>query len=151
MTKTTVSNIVLLWLAWLVVLLSFQWIVTTRLQIKHPTMPFSGRSPNAAVQQQRQELPARTISEPAGRLGFEYYVGIAVGGYDDPDAGAVVNPGTGKEVVKNYSFFPFYPYVMRAFALPLKILRLNPIATASLAESLSLHWAHSRDCLPYGI
>jgi hypothetical protein len=60
-------------------------------------------------------------------------VGIAVGGYDDPDAGAVVNPETGQEVIKNYSFFPFYPYVMRAFALPLKILGLNPIATVSLA------------------
>jgi hypothetical protein len=37
-------------------------------------------------------------------------------------------------VIRNYSFFPFYPYVMRAFALPLRLLGLeNPLAAASLA------------------
>ena len=134
MTKTTVSNIVLLWLAWLVVLLSFQWIVTTRLQIKHPDY--------AVFWTKSQTLPSSNsdkiyLLEPflnrQVAWDSEYYVGIAVGGYDDPDAGAVVNPETGKEVIKNYSFFPFYPYVMWVFALPLKILGLNPIATASLA------------------
>ena len=38
MKKTTVYNIVLLWLAWVVIILSFQWIVTTRLEIKHPDL-----------------------------------------------------------------------------------------------------------------
>jgi hypothetical protein len=36
-------------------------------------------------------------------------------------------------VIKNYSFFPLYPYVMRAFALPFEWIGLNPIAAASLA------------------
>jgi hypothetical protein len=60
-------------------------------------------------------------------------VGIAAGGYDDPKAGTAVNPWTGQKVIKNYSFFPFYPYIMRVFALPLKLFGLNPIAAASLA------------------
>jgi Gpi18-like mannosyltransferase len=63
----------------------------------------------------------------------EYYVGIAVGGYADPEAGQVVNPATGQPVIKNYSFFPLYPYLMRGLAYPLSVLGLNPIATASLA------------------
>ena len=40
MTKTTVSNIALLWLAWVAIILSFQWIVTTRLQIEHPDLVY---------------------------------------------------------------------------------------------------------------
>ena len=60
-------------------------------------------------------------------------MGIAVGGYDDPQAGTVVNPATGLPVIKNYSFFPLYPYVMKAFIFPLQIFGLNPIATGSLA------------------
>jgi len=63
----------------------------------------------------------------------EYYVGIAVSGYDDPEAGTVINPNTGNKVIKNYSFFPFYPYVMRIFAWPLKLLGVNPLAAASFA------------------
>jgi hypothetical protein len=36
-------------------------------------------------------------------------------------------------VIKNYSFFPFYPYVIRIFAWPLERIGLNPLAAASLA------------------
>ncbi|HSB01326.1 MAG TPA: mannosyltransferase family protein, partial [Anaerolineales bacterium] len=134
MTKTTVSNIALLWLAWVAIILSFQWIVTTRLQIKHPDL--------AVFWTKSQTLPSSNngkiyLLEPFMNRQVawdsEYYVGIAVGGYNDPNAGAVVNPETGREVIKNYSFFPLYPYVMRVFALPFKILGLNPIAAASLA------------------
>lgn len=134
MTKITVRNIVLFWLAWVVIILAFQWIVTTRLAIKHPdlaivwtkseTMPTSNRGKIYLL----EPFMNRQVAWDS-----EYYVGIAVGGYDDPKAGAVVNPATGKKVIKNYSFFPFYPYVMRVFAWPLKLLGLNPIATASLA------------------
>jgi hypothetical protein len=63
----------------------------------------------------------------------EYYIGIAVGGYDDPEAGRVQNPATGQMVVKNYSFFPLYPYIVRALALPLKLFGLSAIGTAALA------------------
>jgi hypothetical protein len=66
----------------------------------------------------------------------EYYVSIAVGGYDDPEAGAVVNPETGQKVIKNYSYFPFYPFVMRVMAFPLRLFGLDPIAAAALAGVL---------------
>ncbi len=66
----------------------------------------------------------------------EYYVGIAVGGYDDPAAGTVINPTNGATLIKNYSFFPLYPYLMHVVMLPLAILGLNAIATRVLQESL---------------
>jgi hypothetical protein len=85
----------------------------------------------------------------------EYYVGIAVGGYDDPRAGRVVNPMTGQPVIKNYSFFPFYPLLMRLVAWPLLGLGMAPIAAAvaaglmvsllgTLAAMIAL-WHLSRD------
>jgi hypothetical protein len=33
----------------------------------------------------------------------------------------------------SYAFFPFYPFMMRLFALPLHLFGMNPIATATLA------------------
>jgi hypothetical protein len=134
MSKTTVANIALFCLAWVVIIIGFQWIVTTRLRITHPD--------RAVFWTESQTLPSSNkgkiyLLEPFMNRQVawdsEYYVGIAVAGYDDPKAGAVPNPATGKMVIKNYSFFPFYPYVIRLFAFPLKLLGLNPIAAASFA------------------
>jgi hypothetical protein len=60
MTKTAVYDIVFLWLAWLLIILGFQWVVTTRLELKHPDL---------AVFWSRTET-LRTIYESTGRLGF---------------------------------------------------------------------------------
>jgi hypothetical protein len=116
-----------------VILLSFQWIVTTRLEIKHPDLAVSwtetqtGPSSNKGQIYLLEPFMNRQVAWDS-----EYYVGIAVGGYDDPEAGAVINPSTGNKVIKNYSFFPFYPYVIRIAAWPLKLLGLeNPLAAAS--------------------
>ena len=134
MGKTTVRNIVLIWLVWVVIILGFQWMVTTRLKITHPDLAVfwtesqTRRSSNEGKIYLLEPFMNRQVAWDS-----EYYVGIAVGGYDDPQAGAVVNPSTGQKVIKNYSFFPFYPYVIRLFAWPLKVLGLNPLAAASLA------------------
>jgi len=134
MTKTTIYDIVLLWFTWVVVILSFQWIVTTRLEIKHPDLAvFWTQSQTRLSSNEGKIYLLEPFMNRQVAWDSEYYVGIAVGGYDDPEAGAVVNPKTGQKVIKNYSFFPFYPYVMRIFALPLKLFGLNPIAAASFA------------------
>jgi hypothetical protein len=135
MTKTTVYNITLLWLAWMVIILSFQWIVTTRLEIKHPDLAVSWTESETRLSSNKGKT---YLLEPFMNRQVawdsEYYVGIAVGGYDDPKAGTVINPATGNKVIRNYSFFPFYPYMIRIFALPLRLLGLeNPLAAASLA------------------
>ena len=99
MTKTSVYNIVLLWLAWVVIILSFQWIVTTRLEIRHPdravewtefyTQPYSNEGKIYLL----EPFMNRQVAWDS-----EYYVGIAVGGYDDPKAQTVINPKTGKRL-----------------------------------------------------
>jgi len=134
MTKKTAYNITLFWLAWVVIILSFQWIVTTRLEIQHPDLAVSWtKSQTRPSSNEGKIYLLEPFMNRQVAWDSEYYVGIAVGGYDDPEAGTVINSDTGNEVIKNYSFFPFYPYVIRIFALPFRILGLNPLAAASLA------------------
>jgi hypothetical protein len=78
----------------------------------------------------------------------EYYLSIAVGGYHDPIMRAIPpdyswsNPQVQPQsthpdwISQNYAFFPFYPWVMRLLAFPLKVFGLNPIATATLSGIL---------------
>jgi hypothetical protein len=80
----------------------------------------------------------------------ENYIGISIGGYDDPCitvayesvyalGGTIVpcmdtvNRGNEKPIRLSYAFFPFYPILIHLFAIPLSLLQLNPIATATLA------------------
>lgn len=130
-------SLILLWLAWFTLLYGFQWLVTTRLQLKQPdeavswssneTMPHSNDGKIYLL----DPFMNRQVAWDS-----EYYVGIAVGGYDDPEAGSVRNPATGLLVIKNYSFFPLYPYIMRALALPLNLFGLSAIGTATLAGAI---------------
>jgi hypothetical protein len=137
MNKTTIRNIILFWLAWVVIILGFQWIVTTRLQITHPDRAvFWSESQTRLSSNKGKIYLLEPFMNRQVAWDSEYYVGIAVAGYDDPQAGTVINPRTGQKVVKNYSFFPFYPYVIRLFAWPLKLLGANPLAAASLAGVL---------------
>jgi hypothetical protein len=134
MKKSTVLTITLTTLLWALVIIGFQWVTNTRFTLFPPdtavfwsateTQPYS----NAGKIYLLEPFMNRQVAWDS-----EYYVGIAASGYDDPAAGAVRNPKTGRMVIKNYSFFPFYPYVMRVFAWPLGLFGLNPIAAASLA------------------
>ena len=130
-------NLILLWLAWFALLYGFQWLVTTRLQVKQPdkavswsaneTMPSSNDGKIYLL----DPFMNRQVAWDS-----EYYVGVAVGGYDDPEAGSVRNPSTGQLVIKNYSFFPLYPYIMHMLALPLNLFGLSAIGAATLAGAM---------------
>lgn len=134
MTKSTLYNITLLWLAWIVIILSFQWIVTARLEVQRPDLAvFWTKSQTRPDSNEGKIYLLEPFMNRQVAWDSEYYVGIAVGGYDDPNAGTVVNPSTGNLVIKNYSFFPFYPYVLRMVAWPFRLLGLNPLAAASFA------------------
>src|SRR3990172_12732966 len=132
--KSPLRTLVLIWLGWFLVLYGFQSLVTARLALARPD--------HAVSWSEYETLPSSNegkiyLLEPflnrQVAWDSEYYVGIAVGGYDDPAAGTVINPANGAMLIKNYSFFPLYPYIMHAVMLPLVIFGLNAIATASLA------------------
>jgi len=132
--RRSLITIILLWLGWFIVLYGFQYLVNERLNIKRPDYAVSWTEQETIANANRgKDYLLEPFLNRQVAWDAEYYVGIAVGGYDDPQAGTVVNPETGQPVIKNYSFFPLYPYVMKFFMLPLKVFGLNPIATASLA------------------
>ena len=137
MSKQTPRNLILLWLAWFIILYGFQWLVTARLDLKRPDFAVSWSSKETLKNSNNGKI---YLEEPflnrQVAWDSEYYLGIAVGGYDDPAAGRVQDPKTGIQWPKNYSFFPGYPYLIRALMAPLALFGLNPIATASLAGIL---------------
>jgi len=59
----------------------------------------------------------------------EFYLSIALHGYDDPQSRQLSQPA----LSLNYAFYPVYPYLMRLLAYPLSGLGLTPVATATLA------------------
>jgi len=127
-------HLILLWFAWFVLIYGFQWVATTRTELQRPDRSVFWSAGETTPTSNKDKI---YLNEPFMNRQVawdsEYYLGIAVGGYDDPEAGRVQNPATGQMVIKNYSFFPLYPYIMRALALPLNIFGLSPIGTAALA------------------
>lgn len=130
-------NLIMLWVAWFTILYCFQWLVTTRLEIKRPdyAVAWSANETQKFSNKGKVYLEEPFLNRQVA-WDSEYYLGIAVGGYDDPAAGRAKDPASGIDWPKNYSFFPAYPYLMRLFILPLGLLGLTPIATAALAGVL---------------
>lgn len=126
--------IILTWLLWLIILYGFQWLVTTRMDVKRPdtAVPWTETETRATSNIGKIYLEEPFLNRQVA-WDSEYYLGIAVGGYDDPAAGRETSPFTGHTIPKNYSFFPFYPLVMKVLMFPLGIFGLKPIATAALA------------------
>lgn len=157
MNKISLRNIVLIWLAWTLLVIAFQAFATARVQPQWPdraqnwTATFT--SPEQKYQQGHPYLLDPFMNNQVA-WDSEYYLGIAIGGYEDPcipaigatniagssgvpcTSGDVSAPGTGSQAKLwplSYAFFPLYPVLMRLFSLPLGLLGMDPIATATLA------------------
>ena len=142
--------IVLIWLAWAVIVIAFQSLATARLVPEYPdrAQEWTEKSTGAGYQQGHVYLLEPFMNNQAA-WDSEYYLAIAVGGYDDPRSPHLTPQGVrtvvrdhtvtqsgssfGTSLSLSYAFFPFYPLMIRIFAIPLQIFGLNPIATAALA------------------
>lgn len=132
MQKSILQKIFLLWLAWAVILVSFQKLVVVRFAPYRPDKVIGWTQTETTLKEIKRQV---YLSDPyLNQLvawDSEYYLSIAVKGYDDPTVDYVE---AGREkFTKNYAFFPLYPLVTKIVALPLKFLGLTPIATATLA------------------
>jgi len=132
MASRLIRNLIFLWLAWIVILLGFQAWTVMRFQIKHPDYALEWTPIDTALTY-KQNKPY--LNEPFmnQQVAFdsEYYLSIATVGYDDPKVSSgVINS---ERIPLNYAYLPFYPYLMRVVAFPLRVLRLDPIATSTLA------------------
>lgn len=122
----------LIWLVWALVMLAFQGIVNARFQPNRPDRALEWTSNETAHNSQSaKDFLNEPFMNHQVAWDSEFYVGIAVGGYDDPriTAGKVRD---GTEIPLSYAFFPLYPAAIAVVAAPLRLLGLNPIAAASL-------------------
>ncbi|HET6597730.1 MAG TPA: mannosyltransferase family protein [Anaerolineales bacterium] len=125
-------RIALIWLAWVILLIAFQAWMHARIMPQWPDRALSWTTevtvPNY---QQGQKYLVEPFMNNQVAWDSEYYLAIAVGGYDDPATDLIGPPD--HQVTLSYAFLPFYPLLIRFFAIPLSLLGLNPIATATLA------------------
>ena len=142
----SVRTIVLMWLAWVLIVIGFQAWVKARVELKYPdralnwTTQFTG----PGYQQGHVYLLDPFMNNQVA-WDSEYYLSIAIAGYEDPRAPhytpagiSMNNPAQPAQsfstsISVNYAFFPFYSLLIRIFAFPLRIFGLNPVATATLA------------------
>ncbi|MBN1668882.1 MAG: hypothetical protein JW862_17450 [Anaerolineales bacterium] len=146
-----------IWFGWAVVLLLFQVWVSARLEIARPdyALFWTPAETTAGSQANKPYLNEPFLNRHVS-WDSEYYLAIAVGGYEDPAIHRInafmgevpEGPGFWPFVIPrgnmppmagiplSYAFFPLYPLVMRLVSVPLSILGMTPIATASLAGVL---------------
>jgi hypothetical protein len=151
MNNIAFRKIFLIWLAWAFIVIGFQSLATARFK---PVFPDRAQIWTADYTQLKTYQIGRPyLVEPFMNAQVcwdsEYYISIALGGYDDPKVphltpfgstttwqdGMLIggNRYNGESLALNYAFFPFYPWVMWIFIQPLQFIGLNLVATATLA------------------
>jgi hypothetical protein len=141
--------IVLLWLSWAIILIAFQALATARLIPQFPdrALEWTTKFTGDGYQEGHVYLLEPFMNNQVA-WDSEYYLSIALGGYDDPRSPHLTPEGVftspegiqseqaGTSVSSNYAFFPFYPLMIRILSYPLRMSGLNPIATATFAGVL---------------
>lgn len=142
--------IVSIWLAWVIIVIVFQAWATARIDPKYPdrAQDWTSRFTNEGYQDGHVYLLEPFLNHQVA-WDSEYYLAIATGGYDNPRSPHLTARGVTTTVVDHtvqqsgssfeksislsYAFFPFYPLMIRIFAIPFQLLGMNAIATATLA------------------
>lgn len=152
--RTSHRTIFLIWLGWVVVMFVFPAFMTSRLTLARPDYSQEWTETETLPGSQDGKI---FLNEPFLNTHVswdsEYYLAIAVSGYEAPTIhrinaifGEEAQTGGGfwpfvipenvtqaQGISLSYAFFPFYPLMIRLFAIPFSIFGLNPIATATLA------------------
>jgi hypothetical protein len=141
--------LVLLWLGWTALMLGFQAVAPGRFEIRPPdrATPWTADETQAGSHKDQPYLLDPFLNAHVA-WDSEYYISIALHGYDDPQMRALA-PGSdlGSATVGpkgahpawtslSYAFFPAYPLAMRVVAWPLTPLGLDPVARVTLAGVL---------------
>jgi hypothetical protein len=142
--------IFLIWLAWALIMVGYQYYVRARFEPRRPDYAlFWTPDETLANSQDGKPYLLEPFLNQHVSWDSEYYLSIAVGGYDDPAMRAIppnydwnrmpfvgVKGRQTQWISFNHAFFPFYPYTMRVMMVPLRIFGLNDTATATLAGVL---------------
>src|SRR5574341_892801 len=142
--------IVFTWLAWVVIVIAFQAWGTARIVPKFPdlALDWTKEFTDTGYQLDHVYLLDPFMNNQVA-WDSEYYLSIAVGGYNDPRSphltshGVITSPqglpttpvgsGSGTSISSNFAFLPFYPLLIRILVYALQVFGLTPIATATLS------------------
>jgi Mannosyltransferase (PIG-V) len=142
-------TIVPIWLGWAAIMLAYQVFAPARLPLERPdrATSFSAEETGPDRLKGRPYLSDAFLNAHVA-WDSEYYLSIALHGYDDPGMRAV-SPASTAEAPQsgiqhehptwtsvNYAFFPAYPFAIRVLAAPLGLFGLDPVAAATLAGVL---------------
>jgi hypothetical protein len=147
--SSNLRTLAVVWLAWALLMAGYQWYAPARFQPVRPDYAVYWTA-DATRANSQDTMPY--LKEPFlnGHVSWdsEYYLSIAVAGYDDPQMRAIgprfswdhpleaLKRAQPSWTSMNYAFFPFYPWLMSALMIPLRLFGLNSIATATLAGML---------------
>lgn len=144
-------TVALIWAGWAITILAFQAYLPARLELARPdyAIEWTPQETQAGAQDDKLFLNEPFLNRHVS-WDSEFYLGVALEGYSsdnirrvngeiDPESlpgvwpFAVPADAAGKRLSMSLAFFPLYPLTIRALSVPLSILGMNPVATASLA------------------
>ena len=142
----TQRSILLIWLAWALLITGFQAFVRARFDLARPdnALSWTASWTNADSLRRHPYLSSPVL---AGHAAYdsEFYISIALNGYDDPGIRAVGPKSTAdapQAALKgdeptwtslNRAFFPGYPLAMGILARPIMATGIDPIGAAIVA------------------
>lgn len=138
--RAHIRTLVLIWIGWSVLMLAWPLFARARLELARPDNAISW-----SAQETRIDPHARpnglldAVVGPHAAWDSEYYLSIALHGYDDPATRAADpashgdSPVAGSKALHpdwvsvNHAFFPGYPLAIRAVASPLVAAGVDPL------------------------
>lgn len=133
--NTAVRSLLLTWVAWAIILIGFQQVVTARLVLQPPDYAL-GWTPSETTPSNVSKKPTLhgTFLNTQVAWDSEYYLSMALHGYNDPTVESITdNSHTGQRISLSYAFMPLYSLLIRALALPFKLFGMEALAAATLA------------------
>jgi len=147
---TNARQLMLIWLAWAVLISAFQFWSSQRVKLTLPdnVLRWTASESNPGVLFNKRYLNDPFLNEHVA-WDSEYYLSIAMEGYDDPEirgipftgdkgyyAGFCIVGESSRCISLSHGFFPLYPLLMRALAAVLAFLPISAIARFTLAGVL---------------
>lgn len=127
-------SVIILGITWGLIVVGFQWVVNNRFKHQAPDNALSWTASETSPESHKNRpYLLEPVMNNSVAWDSEYYLSIAIRGYDDSRVGSVNDYG--RFISKNHAFLPFYPLMIRILAFPFNLF-MNPIAAASLAGTI---------------
>jgi hypothetical protein len=127
-------SVIILGIAWGLIVVGFQWITANRFQTQPPDQALDWTpSETSADSHVNRPYLLDPVMNASVAWDSEYYLSIAIAGYDDPLISKVYD--NDRAISKSYAFLPFYPVLIKIVALPFNLF-MRPIAAAALAGTI---------------